>query len=132
MMYLYLDHLYRSATDLGMLINVTTTCVLMIYLLFQMSKLIDRILIGNRNIKTIIRPVEGELLETEIQIGSTVIQIDYQKVKRLFWKSIGLAYLIGFGLGLAILLIIPIIVYLVIKKIFRSGISKFPLLQSRS
>jgi hypothetical protein len=123
MMFAYLDNLFHSATKLGCLILVTTTCILMIYLLFNMTKLIEYLM--QRNDKHETNVLVGDK-EIQINIGNSTVEFNFGKIKRLFWWMIGITYTVGIALCFAVIVVIPLVLVLIFgaKKLLKTGMNK--------
>ncbi|WP_028778778.1 hypothetical protein [Shimazuella kribbensis] len=119
-MFEYLDSLYRSAASTGAMIIIITTCVVVIYLLFNLSPIIENLIQKNNTQESVI--VDNK--EIHINIKNRTYEIKFDKLKSLFWRFVGIAYLIGLLLAFAIVVVIPLvlIVVLAIKKGLRYGV----------
>jgi ABC-type uncharacterized transport system permease subunit len=119
-MFEYLDSLYRSAASTGAMIIIITTCVVVIYLLFNLAPIIENLIQKNDNQETVV--VDNK--EIHINIRNRTYEIKFNKLKSLFWKLVGIAYLIGLLLAFAIVVVIPLVIIavLAIKKGLRFGV----------
>lgn len=121
-MFVQLDNFFHSASGLGALIFILTTCVLIVYLIFKMTDIIDHRIQKNTTQETVV--IDNK--EIHIHVGNRSYEFQSRKIKFLFWKLIGISYVIGLALCFAIVFVIPliIIVILIIRKGFKFGIFK--------
>jgi hypothetical protein len=126
-MSVYLDDLYQSAIDMGCIILLSTTSILIIYQLFQMTPFIEKWMQNSKSETTVhIDKEKDEIKIKQMNIGKTTVEFDFYKIKGWFWKVIGIAYLVGIAFCYSIILVIPlvIIVLLAANKILKIGVSK--------
>lgn len=121
-MFEYLDSLYRSAATTGAMIIVITTCVVVVYLMFNLAPIIEHLIQKKTRKKTVV--VDNK--EIHINVGNHTYEFQFRKIRGLFWKLIGIAYLIGFALCFAIIIVIPLVIIgiLWIRKILKFGVFK--------
>lgn len=123
MMFEYLDNLFHSATRIGCLILVSTTCILIIYLLFRMTYFIEFLMLKNKKTETDV--VIGDK-EIHINIGNRTVEFHSGKIERLFLWAIGVSYAIGLAFCYAILIVAPLLLILIFgaKKLLKIGVSR--------
>jgi hypothetical protein len=102
----YLDNTFRSWATTGMMIHIFTTCIVMIYLLFRVASVIER-LIGGGTVKDSITVTDGEV---QIELGKQAYVIESRKLRALFWKLVFAAYVIGFALGFAVVIFVLLVI----------------------
>jgi hypothetical protein len=119
MMFEYLDGLYQSATDIGAMIFVLTTCVVIIYLLFTLSPIIENLIQKDTDRETVI--VDNK--EIHIHIKNRTYEIKFNKLKRLFWWAIGISYVIAILISYSIIVVpfLVIIAILYVRKVIKAG-----------
>lgn len=118
MMFEQLDNFFRSASETGGLIMIVTTCVLIIYLLFKLTHLIERIIqsTSKQNDQDVDVVIDNK--EIHINVGQKTIEIHSKKLERLFCLLIGLGYILGIIYCLSNLIFIVGITVLVIVAVF--------------
>lgn len=102
----YLDNTFRSWAATGMMIHIFTTCIVMIYLLFRVASVIER-LIGGNSAKDSITVSNGEV---QIELGKQAYVVESRKLRVLFWKLVFAAYVVGLALGLAVVIFVFLII----------------------
>lgn len=118
MMFEQIDNMYTSATQTGALIFVITTCVLIVYLLFNLTKFLEYLM--NKDTQ---ENVTVNNKEIHIQIKNNTYEFNFNKIKKLFWWSILAAYAIGVLVSYSIL-VVPVLVLLgilFVRKVLSVG-----------
>jgi hypothetical protein len=117
-----LDNLFRSASEIGAAILVITTCVVVVYLLFNLAPIIETLIQKDKAQESVI--VDNK--EIHINIQNRTYEIKFNKLKSLFWKLIGISYVVGVAFGFAIIIVIPLVVIAIlwIRKVLKFGIFK--------
>lgn len=117
-MFEQIDSMYDASTKTGALILVITTCVLITYLLFNLSKLIEYLM--NKDTQ---ENVSVNNREIHIQIKNSTYEIRFNQIKKMFWWSIVAAYAIGILLCYSILLfpVIVLLCVLMVRKVLKTG-----------
>jgi hypothetical protein len=121
-MFEYLDNLYKQTAELGACIIVITTCVVVIYLLFNLAPIIETLIQKDTPQESVI--VDNR--EIHINIRNRTYEIQFNKLRSLFWKLVGIAYVVGVALGFAIIIVIPLMILAIlwIRKGLKFGIFK--------
>src|SRR5215475_11145015 len=122
MMFVQLDNFFRSTSGLGALILIITTCVLIVYLIINMTAIIEHRIQKHTTQENV---VIGDK-EIHIHVGNRSYEVHHRKIHILFWKLVGISYLIGIAMGFAIIIVIPLVIIgiLWIRKGLKSGIFK--------
>jgi 4-amino-4-deoxy-L-arabinose transferase-like glycosyltransferase len=115
--------MFQDASSLGSLIMIITTCVMVVYLLFQMTNFIGKLIQQKQD--------DSIVIEKKDQIHITInkqmtVEVEFQKIKRLFWWTILIGYGIGFLLAYAVVVVIPAVILLIlaVRRVFKMGLFK--------